>query len=169
MFRRNRRRTGNATVEMTLVGIPIIFALISIFEMARGMWVYQTMAHALKEGARYAAVHGSNCGLPNTCAGTVGNVANVIKNAGVGLDGSSLMITMACTGCATMAPTSLNNLIGSATLYPTGAGAQQQQPLTLTATYPFRSAIAMFWPGAGTGVLIPLVTFPASAQESVQF
>ena len=40
---RNRLR-GSATIEMALVGIPIIFTLSSRFEMARGMWIYHTLA-----------------------------------------------------------------------------------------------------------------------------
>jgi Flp pilus assembly protein TadG len=63
---RNRRR-GSSTLEFTLVGIPIIFVLISTFEMARGMWNYHTIAYAVKEGTRFASVHGIDCSTaPNT-------------------------------------------------------------------------------------------------------
>ena len=93
---------GATTVEMTLVGIPIIFILISTFEMSRAMWNYHTLSNAVKEGVRYAIVHGQNCGtvgspplISNNCqvssAGgpnPIGlrSVAQVIQDAGVGLD-----------------------------------------------------------------------------------
>ena len=60
MRARGRRRLGNATIEFTLVEIPLLCVLISTFEMARGMWLYHTLAYAVKEGARYAAVRGQN-------------------------------------------------------------------------------------------------------------
>ena len=55
---------GSSMVEFALVGIPLIFILISIFEISRGMWMYETVAHAVREGARYAAVHGQDYGGP---------------------------------------------------------------------------------------------------------
>jgi hypothetical protein len=65
-MRARGRRRGNATIEFTLVGIPLLCVLISTFEMARGMWLYHTLAYAVKEGARYAAVRGQNS--PNQVA-----------------------------------------------------------------------------------------------------
>jgi TadE-like protein len=59
-MRETGRRRGNATIEFTLVGIPLLCVLISTFEMARGMWLYHTLAYAVKEGTRYAAVRGQN-------------------------------------------------------------------------------------------------------------
>ena len=45
-----RAQRGATTIEMTLVGIPIIFLLISTFEISRGMWMYNTAATAVREG-----------------------------------------------------------------------------------------------------------------------
>src|SRR5215831_11346653 len=44
---RRQFQRGATTVEMTLVGIPLMFVLVSIFEMSRGMWVYHTVANAV--------------------------------------------------------------------------------------------------------------------------
>ena len=41
---RNRER-GTTLLEFTLVGIPLIFLLISTVEISRGMWQYHTLAH----------------------------------------------------------------------------------------------------------------------------
>ena len=65
--RRNRTRRGSSILEFVLVGIPIIFVLISLFEISRGMWTYHTMAYAVREGVCYATVHGKGCASPNTC------------------------------------------------------------------------------------------------------
>jgi Flp pilus assembly protein TadG len=50
--RNPKERGGTSLVEFTLVGIPMIFLLISTFEVARGMWEYHTLAYAVKEGTR---------------------------------------------------------------------------------------------------------------------
>src|SRR5690242_13216787 len=50
--------SGQSLVEFTFVGIPMIFVLIGTFEISRGMWMYHTLAHAVRDGVRYASVHG---------------------------------------------------------------------------------------------------------------
>jgi Flp pilus assembly protein TadG len=160
---------GNAIVEMSLIGIPIIFVLISIFEVARGMWIYHTLAYALKEGTRYAIVHGQNCSVaPNSCATTVGAIATRIRNAGVGLDPSLLQVQMKSLTDDTGLQ-SLSALEGDATVFPTGAGASLQAPITFSAEYPFTSALAMLWPGVKVGAKFGSYTLPASSQERIQF
>ena len=64
-----------------------MFALISIFEVSRGMWIYHTLAYSVKNGIRYASVHGIDCfntaNNPNDClvemgpANTPGTIAYV--------------------------------------------------------------------------------------------
>jgi hypothetical protein len=38
------------------------------------MWTYHTLAYAVKEGTRYASVHGKGCEAPNTCTKTVAQI-----------------------------------------------------------------------------------------------
>ena len=167
-MRNRQRERGNALIEMTLIGIPLVFVLISIFEMARGMWVYHTLAYALKEGTRFTIVHGENCSLaPNSCAQTVGGIAARIRDAGIGLDPSLLRVRMVSLADDTGMQT-LNTLLASATAFPTGAGGTSQAPITFTAEYPFQSALSLFWPGAGS-VRFGTFTFPASSRERMQF
>jgi len=89
-------------IEMTLVGIPLLFVMISIFEMSRLMWVYHTMSHSVREVTRFASLHGQDCAaaaLGNNCAGggtppdnvtgalnTVGALVQVLEYTGVGID-----------------------------------------------------------------------------------
>src|SRR5262245_42059087 len=93
----NKRRAqtrGNALIEFTLVGIPLVCVLISTFELSRGMWSYQTLAHAVKACVRYSVVHGQNCAnTPNDCTVTISQITNVIQSAGVGLTPDSVTLT----------------------------------------------------------------------------
>jgi Flp pilus assembly protein TadG len=164
-------RMGNATLEMTLVGIPLIFVLISVVELARGMWIYHTLAYAVKEGTRYTIVHGRDCAVaPNNCTVTVAQIAGIIQNAGVGLDPGQLKVQMQSANSADdTGLVTLTTLLAKADTFPTGAGAEVQAPVTFAAQYPFQSAIAMFWPGAAGGAGFMSVTLPASSQEKIQF
>jgi len=92
---RRRRQKGNSLIEFTMVGIPLMFVIISTFEMSRAMWTYETLAYAVKEGTRYAAVHGENCAVsPNNCAVKVSDIAGVVQAAGIGLDPGLLQVTL---------------------------------------------------------------------------
>ena len=166
MRRRNGIR-GQALVEFTFVGIPVLFLLISVFEISRGMWVYQTLAYAAKAGVRYAIVHGGNCANQNgnTCSATRGPTANacdtvvdsirpiaeVIRCAGVGLDPVNTMVTFTSIA-GSAAPCSLEtsgaNACRAGSPWPATGADNINDPITITITTPFNSAIAMFWPGA---------------------
>ena len=160
---------GSAIVEMTLVGIPMIFVLISIFEMARGMWAYDTLAYAVRETSRYAIVHGQDCAVsPNSCSITVANLASRLVNAGVGLPSSELNATFSSLSdnvtCNPVSSCLTNN-----TVFPSAGGGSVGNPITVSATYRFSSAISMFWPGAGTPIVFAPVNFPASSTDYIQF
>jgi hypothetical protein len=105
-------------IEFTLVGIPMIFMLVSIFEISRAMWNYHTLAFAVREGTRYAVVHGSGCTSDplNSCQVTVGQVAQRIQNAGIGLEPSQLNLTFTSSGHSI--PCTLKTCVGIATVWP---------------------------------------------------
>lgn len=62
-LKRNRQR-GEALIEFTMVGIPLLFVWISTAEMARGMWQYHTLQYATKMANAYASTHGATCAHP---------------------------------------------------------------------------------------------------------
>lgn len=173
-----RARRGATTVEMTLVGIPLIFTLISIFEISRGMWMYHTMAYAVKVGVRFASVHGLDCvnnppSVLNDCSQSMAQIAAVIQNAGVGLPLSTTMLTFCapagttetlCTGGTTCAL----NACSSSGYWPpknlNGIGATIEIDMTL----PFSSGIAMFWPGS-RHVNFATTQFIASSSDQIYF
>jgi Flp pilus assembly protein TadG len=178
MRRNSTSRRGNSTLEFTLVGIPLIFVLISIFEISRGMWTYHTLAYAVRTGVRFAAVHGENCdpaaSPTNSCLQTVATVSQVIKDAGVGLIPSDLTLEFrqgAAGGImSSYAACTLSNCLTNTTQYPPpGANRIFLDDVEITATYPFRSAIALVWAGANSTQVFPAYNLPASSREVVEF
>jgi len=167
MFRRNRREHGGSTlVEFTLVGIPMIFLLVSTFEAARGMWIYHTLAYAVKEGTRYASVHGQTCSIaPNACTVTVAQVAQTVANASAGLLPGELTLTLTSTAGATTC--TITNCLANNSTWPPAPGNVPGNDIQIDGVYPFQSAISMFWPGAGAGVGVGTVNFGASAKEGM--
>lgn len=164
-----RRQRGASALEFALVGIPVIFFLISLFETARGMWTYHTLAYAVREGTRYAAMHGQGCNPPNTCQATVRQLVTVIKSAGVGIDATTTTATFTpASGSATSG--TLANLSSNATVFPPSAANASGQVVQISLVYPFRSILAMFWPGAGpTFGGAKVFNLSASSAEPIQF
>jgi Flp pilus assembly protein TadG len=163
---RLRRKLGQSIIEFTFVGIPMIFVLISIFEISRGMWIYHTLAYATKAGVRYAAVHGINCVSPatNTCSRTMAQIAAQIQLAGVGLDPGTTNVTFTANGASQSCM--LNACPG--TVWPPSGGNTVGSIIQIEVVTPFRSAIAMFWPGS-TPVSFAAVNLPARSSERVQY
>lgn len=198
-MKKNRiRRQGSATLEFTLVGIPLIFVLISIFEMARGAWTYHSLAHAVKEGTRFAIVHGQNAGLEQPPShASISKVCDTIVKAAPGLLPQSLLLTFEsgytggsfthvsgpfCAGGACAggySSCSANN--NDTTPWPPNAGIstddQPGQLIRISAYYPFVSALSMFWPGGGKGVNFTPLTcsgagtlcLPAASADAMQY
>lgn len=172
MARKTER--GNALIEFTLVGIPLIFVLLSTFEMARAMWTYETLAYAAKEATRFVIVKGQNCALmENECWVTVGRVAQEIRRAGVGLDASQLSVTLIAG--SSLGPKSLTAHLADTTPWPVlnpadpDAAAAPGRTLRIEVRYPFRSVMAMLWPGTGEAQIFGAYTFRAQSEEQIQF
>jgi len=171
----NDRRTktcGNCLLEFTLVGIPLICVLITTFEMSRGMWIYQTLAHGVKGGVRYAVVHGQNCSKPpNTCTVTISQIAGVIRSVGVGLPADFVTLTfMDAKNSATTCL--LSDCIANYDLaaWPPSSANAPGQDIRISGTFEFRSAMLMFWPGAGHALGPPgMVRLSADSREGIQF
>lgn len=174
---RKRLQRGATTVEMTLVGIPLMFVLISTFEMSRGMWMYHTLAFAVREGVRYASVHGGDCTGPpfnNSCTVTQAQIASIIEKASVGVDSANTQLrfcTPACTSasawtCNFTPPN--NNNCGPTVWPPTGSNAAGTT-IEIDMRTPFTSMIAMFWPGAGHTVTFSTVNFVAGSTDTIKF
>jgi hypothetical protein len=161
------RRRGSTLVEFTLVGIPLIFLLISTEEIARGMWIYHTEVHAVNEAAQYAAVHGEGCVSPNTCGITVGDITTKLAQAGGGLDAGQMSVTLTSTG-GDVACNPMSSCLTSTTAWPPTGHNQEGTDITISAVYSFQSALSMFWPGRGS-VRFGVAYFPAFATQQILF
>ena len=145
-----RRRKGSVTVEFAMVGIPLIFALISTVEMARGMWIYQTQAYAVNAGARYVVVHGVDC-------------------AGVGLVPSQWTVTLySASGTNNQTCSPLSSCFGNGTAWPPSPDNQVGNGIAITGSYPFSSALAMFFPGTAP-THFGTYALPAYSQQLILF
>jgi Flp pilus assembly protein TadG len=158
-------------VEFTLVCIPAIFILISSVELARGMWNYHTLSRAVNQAARLASIRGAGCTTAgNTCSVTVGTVATTIATAAVGLPTANFNVTLTTDSGAATVCNPLNSCLSSATVWPPSSNSDNQagKNVTVSATYRFTSAMAMFWPGHNS-VQFSAVTFPASSTQKILF
>jgi hypothetical protein len=155
-------------LEFVLVGIAMIFMLICLFEISRGLWAYHTLAYAVREGTRYASMHGMDCASPNTCTVTIGNIVTYMKNAGGGFDPDNTTLTFTPqTGSATSG--TMTNLASSTTQFPPSGAAAQMNTVQISSKYKFKTILAMMWFGrrpindSGTFYL------SASSAELIQF
>lgn len=166
------RQRGSALIEFTLVGIGLIFVLISTFEMARGMWVYHTLSHVSKEATRYLIVHGIECQARPACAAnaTLGAFASRVQYHGVGLLPGSLEIQVFRNSTQVVGSggnfVTLSSLSGSTTIWD--ANSTTGQAVNVVVRYPFRSALAMLWPGSSP-VTFSMVNLGASSWDTIQF
>ncbi len=169
MRRSRNQHGGSSLIEFTLVGIPVIFVLLSTFELCRGMWIYDTLAASVKAGTRYTVVHGQNCSLTgNTCTVTIAQIAGHIQSAGPGLlpDKLSLTFTPASGSPVTCA---LTDCLNNSTTWPPASANGQGSDVTISGRYPFRSMISMLWPDAGRVSTFAPVNFGAASRERIQF
>lgn len=161
-------RRGSTMLEFTLVGIPVIFVIVSTFEMSRGMWLYHSLAHAAKTGARFAAVHGKGCQAPgNACTVSVGAVARHVAAAATGLPAARFDVTLTSeAGAVDCAP--LSTCLNDANPWPPPGANSPGMDVQVALRHEFRSALAMFWPGAAA-VRIGTVLLRADSRQRIQF
>ena len=164
---RNRKgRKGNSLIEFVLVAIPFIFIQISIVEICRGMWDYQSLAQGVKGACRAAATHGAGC-AGTACAMTVGQIATTISSYAVGMPASALDVTLTSNaGSVTCNP--LSTCTGSATVWPPAGGNTVGSDIIISGSYNFTSMLMMFVPGTN-GMKFSGVTFSAQSRQILLF
>ncbi len=59
---------GAEVIKFGLVSILFFMLLFGIMEFGRSIWIYDTVTHAAKEGARYAIVRDTESGRATTSA-----------------------------------------------------------------------------------------------------
>lgn len=164
-------RRGSVILEFTLVGIPCLFALVSIFEISRGMWVYHTLSEAVDVGARYASLHGQGCSSAGYhCGIAVQDVAAKIAAAANGVPATvfSVTLTSAASGAVVCSP--LSSCLANASAWPPSVSNENApgKEIVVSAQYTFRSALAMFIPGTSP-VNFAITHFSAASRQVIQF
>lgn len=158
-------------LEFTLVGIPSLFLLISIFEISRGMWTYHTLTRAVNVGARYASLHGQGCSSNGySCGITVGDVAGKIAAAAPGLPASLLTVTLTSAVSGTVTCSPLSNCLTDTTSWPPATGRENApgKEIVIAGQYTFRSALSMVVPGSSP-VSFSTVNLAAQSRQVIQF
>src|SRR5258705_4857105 len=94
MKRRFGSRRGNTAIEFVLAGIPMLMVIISIVEVSRGMWIYDTLVHSVDSVTRHLVVRGYDCATyVSNCALTVNGYSHDLASAANGLDPGQMNVT----------------------------------------------------------------------------
>ncbi len=104
--RQNRR--GATLIEFSLVFLLFLLVIAGLVEIGRGVWAFTTIAHATRQGVRFAQIRGGSN------PATADQVRDAVRNAAVGLDKSLVSVT---------------------TTWPSGV--TRGELVTVRATYPF--------------------------------
>lgn len=166
MTRRRAGQTGAAMLEFALVGIGLIFILLSLFEVSRGLWAYDTLAYAVREGTRYAATHGEGCA--STCSITIGNIISYMEAAGAGFDTNNVTVTFTPQSGTTTSDT-MANLASNSTTFPPSTANAPGDTVEIAAKYKFKSVLSMLWFGSAPVSDNRYVYLATSSTQLIQF
>ena len=86
--KRNQRQKGAVIVEFTLSFLLFIVLSLGLFEMARAMWVWTTLSHAARQGARFAMVHGNNSPVTDSA------IEQFVTDQAIGLVKNNITVTV---------------------------------------------------------------------------
>ena len=89
--RRFGSRAGNAMIETAFCFLFFITIFLAIMEFGMGVFTYNFVSYAAREGSRYASTRGSQCTSPCTPA-TPDTVQTMIRNQVVALDPSQVAV-----------------------------------------------------------------------------
>ena len=136
--------------------------------MARAMWTYHSLAYGVNQAARYASMRGQGCSVyGNTCSTTVANVVAQVTSAAPALLSANLSVKLTSPG-GTVNCNPVSNCSSNATMWPPSGSNSEGAVIQVYGSYSFHTALAMFWPGAGT-VNFTSFTLPAYATQPILF
>jgi Flp pilus assembly protein TadG len=87
-----RDEHGQSLVEFALLLPVLLLVLVGAFDLARAIWQENTLAHAAREGTRYAIVHGANSSSP-VGPSNPQPVIDIVRNAAIGVPNVSVSVT----------------------------------------------------------------------------
>jgi hypothetical protein len=174
LTRRGRSsRAGSAQLEFALCAIFVIFLLISIVDMARGLWINHTLAEAVRDGTRYAIVKGRKYVNPNNDQRLPGarlqNTLNVVRRGAIGLDPNLLELRFEAEGSAPILCNPGCSVDPASTNWPPdGAVSDKGHEIGIRARYPYNSLVVMYFPG-GQGVRFGQYVLGSTSRARIVF
>jgi len=171
-MRRRKNQAGSAVVEFTLACIPTVFLILSVVSVSMTMFNYETLADAVKQAARFAAVHGQGCTQNgNSCTTTIGSIATVITNYDASIPANKVNVTFTSFSGAQTQCNPLSTCLTSSSQWPPTSNYDNVpgNTVTITASYPVPWVIAIFCPGSKPGDTFSAISLPASATEQILF
>lgn len=90
--RKQSAERGQALVEFSLVVLVFMIIVLGMVEVGRAVWNYNTLSNAVREGTRYAIVHGVNATTPSGPTANDANVEAAVEQFAAGLDPSDLTV-----------------------------------------------------------------------------
>ena len=151
-----------------MTGIPLIFIIISIVELSRGMWIYDTLAHSVEATTRDMAVRGFDCSsYVSGCAQTIGGYSQLFNKWAIGLDPAQVSVTFQSTN-HTVTCSPLNSCYTNSTAWPPSGDNGRNLDIWVTASMPFNPAIGMFIFGS-TPVSFGRFNLSAKSHQQILF
>jgi len=141
--------------------------------MCFAMFTLHTIQESVEQSARFVITHGSTCSSgSNSCAVTVGTIADTIASAAPGIIRSSLSITL-IPNSGTGNQTTCNPVYtchGNSTPWPPSSNDDNDpgKDIRIVADFNYSSPVAMFWPGVGSSQL-GILTFHAISRQRLMF
>jgi Flp pilus assembly protein TadG len=83
---------GIALVEFALVLPVLILLIVGVFDLALAVWQSNTLATAVRDGTRYAIVHGSAATDPSG-PGDDDAIESLVQTNAIGLSGVTVTVT----------------------------------------------------------------------------
>ena len=169
--RRFRNSRGSAMIEFSLAGVAAMMLLISTFQLALGMWNYHTLARAVHQGTRFAAVKGIGCTLPgNSCSITVGTLAQKVADVGLGVPSGEVNVTFTTHSGASTTCSPLNSCFSNSTVWPPASNGDNAvgKQISISARFRMRAILLFFWPGQSSQSF-GSVWLPASSTQLIIF
>lgn len=162
-------RRGNTAIEFVMAGIPMIFIIISIVEISRGMWIYETLEHSVTSVTRHLVVRGYDCvTYVSNCALTVGGYALDLSNTANGLDPGQMTATFTSASSATVICRPLNSCFSNGNPWPPAGDNGRNKDVWVSATFPFQSALGMLFFGS-PAVQFGTITLSAKNHQQILF
>jgi len=92
-----KRERGTVLVENVMVMMTFFIITIGMIELGLGVWAYNTVAHAARQGTRYAIVHGDGyCGCTDDEHRSAIQTATI--NAAIGLKLTTANVAVSSPG-----------------------------------------------------------------------